>query len=201
MPRPTYSTASRDRYRTAVTVGTGLGVVGALAGSGWLAGAAAARFEAEELSRPGGPAGRRSADADRATRRPAPARAADQDPGHRPLRLRGRRHHRRRGRHGHARRQRLLRVGGSGGQGAPAARAAAVRRPDPVPRRPRHPSRRRRRAAHERAATVPRVRHDRLRHRAGGARPRSRRSRRPDAWWPTWTRRAAASVSTPTWRG
>jgi len=47
MARPTYSTASRDRYRTAVTVGTGLGVVGALAGSGLLAGAAAARFEAE----------------------------------------------------------------------------------------------------------------------------------------------------------
>ena len=48
MPRSTYSTASRDRYRTAVTVGTGLGVVGALAGSGWLAGAAAARFEAAD---------------------------------------------------------------------------------------------------------------------------------------------------------
>ena len=52
MPRPTYSTASRDRYRTAVTVGTGLGVVGALAGSGWLAGAAASRFEADQASQP-----------------------------------------------------------------------------------------------------------------------------------------------------
>src|SRR5688572_9961871 len=65
-----YSSASRDRYRTVVTVGTGLGVVGALAGSGWLAGAAAARFEA----------GQAGGAADEASSKPARAERRDDRP-------------------------------------------------------------------------------------------------------------------------
>lgn len=46
----TYTSRDRDRGRLAVTAVTGLGAVGAITTTGWLAGAAAADFAAEQAS-------------------------------------------------------------------------------------------------------------------------------------------------------
>lgn len=48
----TYTSMTRDRYRLAVTAGTGLAVVGSLAAGGWLVGAAQETFEADQPAEP-----------------------------------------------------------------------------------------------------------------------------------------------------